>query len=62
MSIRTNGISFPHFKSGWIKLRNGEKALTFITDKTNVVLIPRKDYLLLFTMDKIDDTTNERHS
>ncbi|MDR2798923.1 MAG: PH domain-containing protein [Treponema sp.] len=54
ISIRTNGISVPYFKSGWMRLENGKKALTFITNKTNVVLIPTKDYLILFSMDKID--------
>jgi heme/copper-type cytochrome/quinol oxidase subunit 2 len=55
ISIRTNGISVPKFKSGWMKLKNGKKALTFITDKNNVVLIPTEKYLLLFSMDKINE-------
>jgi hypothetical protein len=59
ISIRTNGTSIPGFKSGWMRLKNGEKALTFITDKNNVVLIPVKDYLLLFSMDNIDDFINK---
>jgi hypothetical protein len=59
ISIRTNGISIPGFKSGWMRLKNGEKALTFITDKNNVVLIPTKDYLLLFSMNNIDEFINK---
>ena len=59
ISFRTNGISIPRFKSGWMRLKNGEKALTFITDKNNVVLIPTKDYLLLFSMDNIDEFINK---
>jgi len=59
ISIRTNGISIPSFKSGWMRLKNGEKALTFITDKNNVVLIPTKDYLLLFSMNNIDEFINK---
>jgi hypothetical protein len=55
ISIRTNGISVPQFKSGWMRLKNGEKALTFITSKNNVVLIPTKKYLILFSMDKINE-------
>jgi len=55
ISFRTNGISIPGFKSGWMRLKNGKKALSFITDKNNVVLIPVKDYLLLFSMDNIDE-------
>ena len=52
--IRRNGISMPNFKAGWMKLKNGEKALAFITDKTNVVLIPTNEYNILFSMDNID--------
>jgi hypothetical protein len=59
ISIRTNGISIPSFKSGWMRLKNGEKALTFITDKNSVVLIPTKDYLLLFSMNNIDEFINK---
>jgi hypothetical protein len=55
MAIRTNGTALPQFKSGWFRLKNREKALVFITDKNNVVLIPTKDYLLLFSMDNIDE-------
>jgi hypothetical protein len=55
LSIRTNGTALPQFKSGWFRLKNREKALIFITDKNNVVLIPTKDYLLLFSMNNIDE-------
>jgi hypothetical protein len=55
ISIRTNGIGLPNFKSGWMRLKNGEKALVYITDKSNVVLIPTKEYLILFSMENIED-------
>ena len=55
ISFKTNGISLPGFKSGWMRLKNGGKALTFITDKNSVVLIPTEEYALLFSMDNIDD-------
>jgi hypothetical protein len=55
LSVRTNGISVPNFKSGWMRLKNKEKALVFITDKNNVVLIPTKEYVLLFSMDNINE-------
>ena len=55
VSIRTNGISIPQYKSGWMRLKNGEKALIFITDKNNVVLIPTEDYSILFSMNNIDE-------
>lgn len=37
---RTNGIGLPGYASGWFKLRNGEKALLFVTDPTRVARIP----------------------
>jgi hypothetical protein len=36
-----------------MRLKNGKKALTFIINKTNVVLIPRKDYLLFLVWIKL---------
>jgi hypothetical protein len=59
IKMRTNGISIPKFKSGWMRLKNGEKALAFITDKNNVLLIPTKDYSLLFSMNKIEEFINK---
>ena len=55
LSIRTNGTALPQFKSGWFRLKDREKALVFITDKNSVVLIPTKDYLVLFSMNNIDE-------
>jgi hypothetical protein len=54
LSIRTNGISLPNYKSGWMRLNNGKKALVYITEKNNVVLIPTKDYFVLFSMENIE--------
>ena len=59
LSIRTNGTAIPQFKSGWFRLKNREKALVFITDKDSVALIPTKDYVLLFSMDNIDEFINK---
>ena len=59
LSFRTNGTALPQFKSGWFRLKNREKALVFVTDKNNVVLIPTKDYLLLFSMNNIDEFINK---
>ena len=50
VSIRTNGIGLPNFLSGWMKLNNGNKALVFLTDRDDVLLIPTKDFILLFSM------------
>ena len=38
--VRTNGIGLPGYLAGWIKLRNGEKALAFLSDHSRVVYIP----------------------
>lgn len=37
---RTMGTALPGYAAGWFKLRNGEKALLFVTDKTRVARIP----------------------
>jgi hypothetical protein len=38
-----------------MRLKNKKIALVFITDKSNIVLIPTKEYLLLFSMDNINE-------
>ena len=40
---RTNGIGMPGYKAGWFRLRNGEKALAFITDSRRVLYVPTND-------------------
>jgi DNA-binding transcriptional regulator of glucitol operon len=37
---RTMGTALPGYAAGWFKLRNGEKALMYVTDKTRVARIP----------------------
>jgi hypothetical protein len=37
---RTNGIGLPGYGAGWFKLKNGEKSLLFMTDKSHAVYIP----------------------
>ena len=59
LAFRTNGTAMSQYKSGWFRLKNHEKALVFITDKNSVALIPTKDYLLLFSMDNIDEFINK---
>ena len=49
--IKRNGIGLPGIKEGWFKLRNGEKALLFLTDTKNVVYIRTlKGYALLLSV------------
>jgi len=48
---RTNGIGLPNYAAGWFKLRNGEKALAFVTDKQKVLYLPtREGYSILISV------------
>ena len=50
---RTNGIGLPGYKSGWFKLKNGEKALLFITELSQVIYLPTVEgYSLLISPQK----------
>ena len=40
LSWRTNGVGLPFYSAGWFKLKNGQKALAFITNRRDVVCIP----------------------
>lgn len=49
--LRTNGIGLPGFQLGWFKLRSGQRALAFLTDRTRVVYLPTtQDYVLLVSL------------
>jgi Bacterial PH domain len=37
---RTMGTGLPGYRSGWFRLRNGEKALLYLTDMSRAVYIP----------------------
>jgi hypothetical protein len=48
--LRTNGLGLPGYQSGWFKLKNGEKALLFLTDRKHALYIPTtNDYSLLIS-------------
>ena len=48
---KTNGIDLPGYDSGWFKLRNGEKALLFITNPSRVAYIAtREGYSVLLSV------------
>jgi Bacterial PH domain len=38
--IRTLGTGLPGYQAGWFRLRNGEKALVYMTDRTRAVYVP----------------------
>jgi hypothetical protein len=53
--IRTNGIGLPGYLSGWFRLKNGGKALLFVTDWKAVIYLPTtKNYSLLMTIQDPD--------
>jgi hypothetical protein len=37
---RTVGTGLPGYRAGWFRLRNGEKALLYLTDTSRAVYIP----------------------
>ena len=55
VSIKTSGMSLPNLHLGWMRLKNGTKALVFLTDKSSVVQIPAKDFIILFSMNNINE-------
>ena len=52
ISIRTNGIGLPNFHLGWMRLKNNKKALVYLTSRDNVLLMPTKDFVVLFSMER----------
>jgi hypothetical protein len=53
--FKRNGSAMPGYQSGWFKLRNGEKALVFVTDRRRVLYVPTKEgYSLLLSTPKAD--------
>jgi len=49
---RTFGSGLPGYLVGWFRLRNGERALLFLTDRTRAVWLPtRGDYGVLFSVE-----------
>ena len=45
----------PGYQAGWLRLKNGERALVYLTDKTRAVYIPTtEDYSVLVSPDEPD--------
>jgi hypothetical protein len=54
-SWRTNGIGLPGYSTGWFKLRNGQKALAFITDRTRIAYFSTTEgYVVLLSVENPD--------
>lgn len=51
-AARTMGTALPGYRAGWFRLRNGEKALLYLTDTHRVAYVPtRLGYSLLLSVD-----------
>jgi Bacterial PH domain len=47
---RRIGTALPGYQSGWFRLRNGDKALLYLTDRTRAVYVPTTaGYVLLLS-------------
>ena len=47
---RTLGTAMPGYRAGWFRLRNGEKALLYVTDSRRAVYVPTTEgYSLLLS-------------
>ena len=54
--LRTNGVGLPGYSQGWFKLSNDEKALLFVTDRSQVVYIPTsQNYSILLSVSNADE-------
>ncbi|MCC2672207.1 MAG: hypothetical protein K0Q72_4679 [Armatimonadetes bacterium] len=52
---RTNGIGLPGYLAGWVRLRDGGKALVFLTDPSRVVAVPTtRGYVVLASLEEPD--------
>lgn len=54
--IRTLGTGLPGYQAGWFRLRNGSRALVYLTDRTKAVIIPTTlGYDVLLSPDQPDE-------
>lgn len=52
---RTLGTGLPGYASGWFRLRNGDKALVYLTGRGEVVHVPTSEgYALLLSIEQPD--------
>jgi len=48
---RTNGVGLPGYRAGWFQLRNGQKALLYVTATNEVIYLPTNEgYSLLLSV------------
>jgi len=54
-TARRAGTGLPGFSAGWFRLRNGQKALLYLTDRTRVLYVPTSaGYSLLLSPERPD--------
>jgi hypothetical protein len=54
--FRTFGTGLPGYASGWFKLRNGEKALAYLTRRDSVLYLPTSlGYSLLLSAERPEE-------
>ena len=48
--LRTNGVGLTNYQVGWFRLRNGQRALCFLTRRESVLYLPtKKNFVLLLS-------------
>jgi PH (Pleckstrin Homology) domain-containing protein len=48
---RSVGTAMPGYRSGWFNLRNGQRALLYVTDPSRVAYVPTRDrYVVLLSV------------
>jgi len=58
LSLKSKLLHLGFLNFGWIKLNNGKKALVYLTDKEKVLLMPTRDFVVLFSMENVEDFKN----
>jgi hypothetical protein len=60
--MRTGGTAMPGYRAGWFRLRNGHKALLYVTDPNRVVLVPTTaGYDVLLSVAETPEFLNRLH-
>lgn len=54
--MKSSGLHYPFYKEGWYRLKNGERALVFVTDESKTIYIPTKEgYSVLFSLNEPEE-------
>jgi len=52
---RSNGVGLPNYQVGWFRLKNGQRALCFLTRRESVLYLPTKtNFVLLLSTSEPD--------